>query len=353
MLFMEQQSLFAWNDADDAEVRHIARSLNQSPTILALDAVFPREQKLYPAGKGHAHLLWLDAREDVTQLWAATLRPDLVAELGPNPVSDAPTRGYDALPDGEGGLLVVWSGGLLSEPTLTLQTLDARGRVRFPVELGPSGEHPALVRTLDGMRLVWRGPAGVMLAELRGESLAEVRRIAPWPDIAADTRLIDFRAAVDHSHLYLFWNLVNAEGYAFTLWTRGPLKADVLPEARDLRVAILRPDPTAPPPEIGFNVGRVARAALNGERSASVAWAAPLSEPAATLPVAFGRVNALSVAYFQAGEIVGYQGLVSAVRLLRPPRLSATPDRHLALTWAMPDLSGGDELRLAFTTTRR
>lgn len=339
----------AWTGADDIEARQIMRRLPGSEaTILALPVRAPLNQSLFPAADNMMHLLWQDqdASSGALRLFAATVKPGLVAELGPNPVSDQRTGQYAAFLNGDASLQIVWSGGRREAPGLYAQGVDPVGRISFPLDLSQVGSYPAITQTDEGIRyLFWLRGDGVFRAELYPEGLQAVQRIADGVFLETGDRLVSLRAGVDRAYGYLFWNINRADGSNETWFSTGFIDAAAWSAPELLGVNIPNSETDV---ETGFNSGAVQVAKLG---DLPLTWAMPASSSSDTLPIAVQAGDDLSLIYWRSGAVIGYQRVASAVGMIGAPALLSTPDQHLDLAWAV---LGGNrpESRLLFTTTR-
>ena len=317
------------------------------PVTLPLPPVQPYDQQLAPALDGDLHLLWLDHSDsDQISLYAALLRPDLGIERGPTVISESLALRYTLLPLGDGQVMVLWSGGLMAEPTLYTRHITAQGLAPQPaLELASAADWPAVIQANDGTRyLFWldtgsQSPRFGLLTD-RGisaiESLNQAFRLAPGD------RLFGLYAGLDRTHLYLLWNITRRSGknesgmiaraLEFTEWS-APQRLGLTESASETL-------------QTGLNTGLVHEAQA-GERWLS--WAAPLPGQFDVLPVAAQWDNDLVIAYFQAGRVAGVQRVSHLSALLRPPILRTDRDRYLYLAWSEPDASGAAQLKLFST----
>lgn len=336
----------SWIGADVNGVHHDARIVTISGAsesiVLPLPPTHPYDQRLFPAEDGYSHLLWLDANlNGETQLFTARLSPDLQVERGPTPVTQAAARRYTAVPDANGGLTVIWSGGLLADPSLYMRQVDPAGRPSAATNLLTGGDWPALTSANDGvMHLFWYNPAG---SSLHYATFADTLSIVDVGslDLQPGDRLQTIQAGLDNTHLYLFSNVTRASGEAQVWYTSSPL--DEPQWSIPIQVGVDLSSENSESLQIGFNSGQVSAAQI-GTRFAS--WSTPLSGQFEFLPVATQIGNALSILYFQAGTLRGMQEIAQA-QLIGPPALAVDQDRYLYLAWAQPQTTGQAALRLA------
>jgi hypothetical protein len=333
----------AWVGADDSGIHHDARVLlagDLSPVVvLPLPPANPYAQGLLPAGDDALHLLWLDS--DTNQqpyLYSALISASVRVERGPIRLSDRPARRYQALAMGDGGLLVLWSGGLLAEPGLFAQVLDSLGRPQPPALLTADADWPTLARTEDGtLHVLWLRPSDDSLHHARLDGL-QLREHQPLPfglERATGDRLHGLYAALDASHLYLLWNITRADGTPET-WHSVRTGDDWSPSAR-LGVEIH--DDSF---ETGFNTSAATAA---GPGTAWLSWAVPLSGQHYILPIAAQVHDHLSIIYFEDGAVRAIQPIAPA-RLIGAPALQSDRDRFLYLAWSQPTADGTADLNI-------
>ena len=341
-----------WVDADDNGVFQVIHSwtgqIRPDADDLSLPATFPHAQTLAPAADDRVHLLWLDIDPDDPisgkRLWAITFTPDLQGERGTIPLSNRRTDHYSAATIGP-VMWVVWSGGLQSEPSLYIQRVDGLGRPQPPEPIIAKGDWPVLAYVGDMLYLYWLGvPHGhVYRGVLREGVLEDTAIITTNVPLERGDRLVTFDAGVDRDHLYLFWNIVRADGEAETWYTSGWPDANHLPSPVRMGVAM-----SDKPFETGYN-GDSGRQAAPG--NAWLSWAAPIKGPSDPLAVAAQVADSLSIVYLSRGEIVGYQKVVTLEQpgLIGLPSLSTDRNRHMYLAWSQPTSDGYADLNLTMT----
>jgi hypothetical protein len=269
----------------------------------------------------------------------------LTLERGAVPVSVGLALRYTAASRGDGALWTVWSGAPPAEPALSARLIEASGLPGPILPLAYGADWPALIRANDGTQyLFWLDSASrrVTAALLGADGLTAVRPQDIGVMLVRGDRLTDFQAALDTTHIYLFWNVDRVGGAAETWWTARPLAGGDWSGP-----ALLALDTTRDAPFVtGFNTGT---ASVSGPGVDPVRRVAPLAGQYDVLPVAGQIGESLGVIYFHGGMIVGYQALLDG-RLLRPPALAVDRDRHLYLAWSEPGEIGPAALKL--TTTR-
>lgn len=343
--------MLAWASPDAEKMRLYARhAITGQPVILVLPAYSPLDVSLYPAQVNDFHLLWIDRTGDAEflRLLGGRISPDAVAQLGANPLSPDPVYHYTALSTEDDGLLVVWSGGLPSEPMLYLQMLDALGRVRFPEVLVSDSDYPALAHTPDNTRwLFWiLREKEVLRAPLDEQTLGAVTPVTPMLYLASTDQLQSMTAAVDGDYGYLFWQIVRADGTPEVWFTSGKLdSAENWQYPRWLKIAV----DEAQTIDSDFNA-RAVNAAQESEHGQAIHWAAPLNGQNETVPVAVNMGDFTGVLYFREGAVIGYESVVKTGVLSGAPAIAADGEEHLTLAWSQ---AGNDALSaLRYTTTR-
>jgi hypothetical protein len=152
-------------------------------------------------------------------------------------------------------------------------------------------------------------------------------------------RLHQLDAALDATHVYLFWNLTRAAGDNQAWVMTRPLGNSVWSVPNLIGVG----DSQENALQTGFNTGAVASAQAGENR---LTWAAPMPGQFDVLPVA-GRIgDDLALVYFQAGVLIGYQRIVPVRALIGLPILLPDRNRYLYLAWAEPLQSGRAALKL-------
>ena len=190
VLAYDGEILTSWIGADDERVfqgfRRWQDDTLDSTVIPVLDVSAPFAQSIYPADNDGYHLLWMDieARTERIQLFSAYLDNTLTTLIAPPSFVSEQVTHYTAIPDIEGALWVVWSGGLLAEPALYHVRIDGLGRPMFPERLRLDGDYPVFAQTLDNRTyLFWISQ--VNRAVLRGEFVdGELTRCPRYQSIA-------------------------------------------------------------------------------------------------------------------------------------------------------------------------
>lgn len=339
----------AWTGADEIEARqYMSRLPDSDPTILVLSVAAPYSQHMYPAGDGGLHLLWLDQDQvsGDTHLYSATVQPNLIAELGRNALSEDHVGGYTAISTGNGGLQVVWSGGLLDEPTLYTQAIDAGGRIGYPTQIVANAQYPVIMHTAEGLRyVIWLRGSGIYRAELHRDRVVNTQRITDAVPLRSGDRIIDLHTGADQTHGYLFWNINRADGSNESWFSTGEIAASrwTAPE----RIAVDLPFSESKV-QTGFNSGSVDIAKLG---SLPATWVSSTGSFGDTVPLATVIDGSLSILYWQSGGVIGYQRIITAEHIIGTPTLITDRDRHLYLAWSELTTSGSSQF--FFTSTHQ
>ncbi len=342
----------AWVGADESGVHQDARFFTSDDltetVVLPLPPVHPYAQTIFPAQLDYTHFLWLDAGDNgENRLYSALITPDVTVERGPTPVSNAQTFRYTALASGDGGLQTVWSGGLLSEPTLYYQPVDAVGRPGAATALTLNADWPTLIRANDGTRhLFWLRPVDQRLfyGMLTESGLTGITEIDTALNLSPNSRLVNLQSALDVTHMYVFWNIVDASGEAESWFISREINGGEWSAPIKLRIALTDSQAETPLASLdtGFNSGTTF---VTDAGDALLSWTMPLSGQYAILPVAAQVGDKIALVYFQGGAIRGYQP-ITAADLIGLPTLQVDRDRYLYLAWAQPGAGVQAELRL-------
>ena len=309
------QLVAAWIGADargvHQDVRRFTDQGYSEPVTLPLPPTHPYGQQLVPGADGHIHLLWLDAdQSQQTNLYAALLAPNLSVERGPVSVSEGLALDFSAVPDGSGGLWIVWSGGQFSELTLNLRRIDSEGRPLFDkVVLASNATHPALVHSADGQVWLFWLADGQLLRQRLDLPDQTAQALTSAISLAPGDRLIDVRAALDASHAYFFWNITRANRMNETWWTTGTLTDTAWRQPVRLKAGA----------------------------GAALRWTVPLSGQPQTLIAAVEGDTGLGIISLRAGAVIGYTTLRAGERLIGLPALVVNAAGSFDLAWSAVD----------------
>lgn len=338
----------AWVGSDQRGVHHDARVLSANllgeSITLPLPPVRPFGQRLLPAEPDALHLLWLDLNaENQQRLFAARIASGLLVERGPTLISNQETYRYAAAPLTNGRVQVIWSGGRLYEPALYAQQISERGLADEPTLLARDADWPAMIRANDStLHLFWLQADNNTLhyGILDMRAITQVQVIPQAIALEPGDRLHGLYAALDFTHLYLFWHVTRRSGDNQTWMVTRPIESGVWSEPQQVGLGDASERALL---QAGFNTGRVFAV---GEGENWLRWGVPMAGQFDILPVAGRLEDNLAVIYFQAGVIAGYQRLTVVRTLIGPPILLPDRDRYLYIAWAEPSDSGQAQLKL-------
>lgn len=322
---------FAWAGTDANGVRLFAQTRGITRP-LALDAFYPFDERLLPAAQGGYHLLWLDRTADSENLFvqSALFSRDAIAELGPNTVSNLPARRYDAVSLPDGGVQVVWSSAARTSPDLYAATIDPGGRIAFPERIELEGDYPALVYRDGAVHIFWLELDGqqAYTAQLVDNQLVLKRPLAYLAGLGVGDFVEQFAASMTETHLYLFWQVRRDDGERDIWYASGALEAlSPLRDPQPLHIIIHMPDDADLPRYDTY--GELALA--YGVRARFVAALPTSGDP---LPLAVQAGGELGLAYFQMGQLVGYQRIIETELMLGHPHLARDAAGRLYVAWA-------------------
>lgn len=353
MLVQNGEVLMSWVGEDNERVFQAMRRWQDGQldtvAVPVLESRSPFAQRLFLADNDGLHLLWMDSDPQTEQirLFSAYLDNTLTAIIAPDALANQQVTHYTAIEDIDHGLWVVWSGGLLAEPSLHVVRIDGLGRPMFPEQLTLDGDYPVLAKTIDNqIFLFWISQVNqrVMRAEFVDGEIQNTRAISHLPARDASDRLVEFSVMFDRTHQYLFWNMTRDDGHVETFYSTIALNNNNTATPQPMTITVDQSGTI----QTGFNSGRVHTAVSAGD--SILAWARPLAEAADVLPIVVARDEEIGVVYMQGGAIIGYQTLADVGRLLGSPRITTDRDRHLYVTWSQPTAYGVADLN--FTTTR-
>jgi hypothetical protein len=321
--------VFAWTGSQENESRIYSQGRMGNAQIMPLKAYFPFQTQLFPNPDGIL-ILWLDRtreHEDI-RLQMGLFSPDGLATLGPGDVSNLRTQHYSAVLMDDGFLYTVWSGGIGSVSNLYLQTIDSLLRPISSHDLRVDADYPALLKDDEDLYLFWLEDNGraVYSALLKEDYLSNIRRIAR-SNIAGTVAIDDFRAGFDGAYVYLFWNLRQLDGSRQVLFSSGLANAGDL--SRPIQLGISANG------GLGFETAYALEDLHAAQLSENnpVTWAIPAPNSEKMLPVAINLGEELGVAFFQDGQLVAYQSVVSSSSLLGSPNIQILNENQLALSW--------------------
>ncbi|HVU11991.1 MAG TPA: hypothetical protein VHD90_11975 [Phototrophicaceae bacterium] len=341
----------AWIGSDSRGVHQDARQLNGSGQLtdvitLPLPPTHPYGQRLFPADNGNTHLLWLDADSGgQTTLYEALLTPDLTVARGPVAVSSGLALNFSAVPDGAGGLWVAWSGGQLSELSVYTRHIDDEGRPLLEANtVASNADHPALVVTNRGdLWLFWLQNGQLMREALGPSTTSPAEALTSILSLASGDRLTDFRAALDATSAYAFWDITRADGTNEAWLTAGSLSASAWGQPQRLSIKV---DPTAQV-DTGFKLGSIPAASLGGDTA--LRWVEPLTDQYNSLAAVVESDAGLGIITLQGGDLEGYTLAAPNVKLIGAPTLVLNVSGNFAIAWAAPGDNNTANLQLIQT----
>jgi len=352
-----RQVLAVWTGTQDDRVFQLAGGIGADGSTavesrpLTVRAAFPHSQSLIQATRDVTHLLWLDAESDDqtdgVRLWSALLNVSGEVERGALRLSKERTYHYDVASVDTQLVEAVWSEGLTAEPTLYSRRIDPLGRPRPPRKLATDADWPALVSGPNNrLMLFWIAQdTTVLMADLTDDGLQNPQAAVTIPFLDTGDHLESFNAAVDGTHLYLFWNITRASGTFETFFSSSPIDSGYWTNPQQVTLSVL-PNAFF---TTGFNGGEAQRVA-EGNRHA--AWVTPVRGQFDVLPVVAQIGGELGVLYFQDGALAAYQPVAAleAPGLIGMVSFLADRDRHFDLAWAQPSQAG--YANFSFTSTR-
>ena len=346
----------AWVELRDEEVVQVMRDYDfeQSTESFtqSIVSVYSHQQRIFPASSNFLHLLWLDAQHDDIgagqRLWSVPISSELVVERGQILLSDRQVYRYTALPSVDNGVTIIFSGGIVAEPALYIQQIDRAGRPNLlPERIQYNGDYPALLQTNDDLiHLFWMRVTdnAIFHANLRDGVLENILNIGDFSELNRGDRVHNFTVGVDDTHFYFFWNIARVNGSHETWYSSVSIGQNIMRSPQRLGITI---NPELPF-ETGFN-GGAGVTASSGDNWAN--WSVPLDQQFSTLPLVTQINDTLGVIYFQNGDVIGYQEVVSLTHnLIGLPQFKTDIDRHLYISWSEP--TEGQYANLNMTTTR-
>lgn len=342
----------SWIGADETGIHQDTRTLSKAGlserVVLPLPPKNPYDQQLFPTGNNQTELLWLDSGTNGDLLlYSAVVSPDMIVKRGPTPITEQPTRRFSVIPNGDGSLWAISSGGLVIEPHLYANAIDSDGRPLLEEHgmIATDADWPTVTQANDGTTyLFWIRPSddAIIRSTFTNGQVQNQQPITQNVTLNAGDQLVNLSAGLDSTHAYLFWNVSRANGQIETWFTSGTL--DALNWGAPQRLSL---DATTDNFETGFNSG-TSSAAKAGSHSLS--WSAVLPGQFNVLAVASVNADKLGIAYFQGGVVAGYQDIVPISRLIGQPALRTDRDRFLYLAWSEPNVvSGKADLKLTMT----
>ncbi len=317
----------------------------ETHAILPYPDVDPCHWQASGAGPGRYHVVWL---ETDGRLRSALLASNGETLRGPIELTPAARPDFALLPLPDNGALAIW----VDDPAghLVAATIDAAGR--------PGPASAPLARFVDHMaaaidragrvHLAWTTPGtpGTWTINYQSSPAASLSLNAPLAlhslTLSSDQALTTFALGLDETHGYILWGVTTARqpDAEQTRVLAFPLDAPAATSPADLQFPRhFTPGDgsklTAPP------VGRLARPAQAGEPVAVLRWPSPAPGQHRVLALALALQTPdgwrPGVAYFQAGELLGYQVIAPHPADAGPPALAFDQNGDLRLAWSALD----------------
>lgn len=279
--------------------------------------------------------LWRTVKPDdsnTAQLSSALVRLDSGIELGEILVSEQPVVHFDALPQDDASVWVVWSSTPMPESSLFLSRIDSAGRPRQAQKLTDGAAFPRLGRAIDGQTLLtWihTQDGSIWRAVLSDTGiLSEAKQIATTPALEPGDILDDFHIGQDDQADYLFWEILQADGTRNAWYQASAHDGDQIRVQQPLRIMLGDAATLAS----GFNHGQAQSAVLSTD-GVPVNRLRPAAGRGASLPVAVEMDgNQVGVIYFIGGQVQGAQRMTDA-SLIAAPAIAGDTQRDLSLAW--------------------
>ncbi|MFC1959550.1 hypothetical protein ACFLYO_02460 [Chloroflexota bacterium] len=337
-----------WVQGNQLAFRTIAADGTLGAIITLPPVRQPWQPVLIPGTAGEWHLLWFDLdRYDEPRLYAALLQADGTLLRGPITVTPEPASAAAIAPGDHGTVIIIWA-DTNAVPTLYGQRLDTQGRPNSgpPAIVAHNAENPMLNRLTDGTWVLgWLAfpDSPGQPSHSRTPTVSYAGGSLPWEQLLLTTTLgsvtlpplteyIEHTAlGVDQTNGYFFISTRSAEtGQAQSSVLTFPL-AESNPTISTIENLSLPATPPDTPASVatGFNTGLALPA--NNPPLFAVGWPIPLYGQTSVLPVAFNMTGQLVIGYLSAGEITGYQPLVTTNPILGAPGLWADRSRHLTV----------------------
>jgi hypothetical protein len=226
--------LVTWIGTDDQAVRHFAQwQLNgqwQPAQALSVLANRPHAQQLVVTSDTITYLFWLDALPtypEPQRVWYAPVGENYAINPGALPLSSTETAEFTALAHPDGGIWVVWGGGLLSEPTLYAQYIDRLGRPNVQIRLLENAQHPVLVGdNVGGQWLFWLTDNRLWRGKWDGGQISDPRPLTDSVRLARGTFLEQFVVSIAGEDAFAFWHISERDGSYRTFWAMGALTGE-------------------------------------------------------------------------------------------------------------------------------
>lgn len=230
----DDATLVTWIGTDDQAVRHFAQwQLSgqwQPAQALSLLANRPHAQQLVVTSDTITYLLWLDALPtypEPQRVWYAPISENYAINPGALPLSSIETAQFTALAHADGGIWVVWRGGLLSEPTLYAQYIDRLGRPNVQARLLENAQHPVLLADASGEQwLFWLTDNRLWRGKWDSGQISDPRPLTDSVRLARGALLEQFVVGIAGTNAFAFWHISERDGSYRTFWAMGALTGE-------------------------------------------------------------------------------------------------------------------------------
>lgn len=306
--------------------------------ILPYNDLAPRRWRAVPAGLNAYHIVWLEVNHT---LRCALLSLDGETLRGPIDLADSAQPDFSVLPLNDGRAQVIW----ISQPTGQVITavLDDTGRPSPPSNpiLRRVDYLAAGIDQTDMVHLAWltlAAPRSWTLHYQTGHAAdfkVDIPRDLHTITLTSDQTITSFSLGLDESYAYLIWGVSAADNpdtervYVLTF----PLTSPDQTALNELRL----PQTATPSSRLEWPIGQTKTPASPSNPAAALRWPSPAAGQHHLLPLALGLRTTdgwrPAVAYFQQGELSGYQIAAHEPADAGPPMVAVAPSGNLHLAW--------------------
>jgi len=229
--WMDNQILVTWIGTDDLDIRHFAQwklGDNWQPIqALPLLTNRPHGQQIIVTTDNIPYLFWLDALPAFPEpqlVWYAPIGDDYGINPGALPLSNIETSEFTAVANTMGGIWVVWRGGLIAEPTLYAQQIDAIGRPRFTTAIIENATHPVLVHDANkNSWLFWLSEGVLWRGRWDAGILSDNTPVGLSVGLGAGDLLESFKIGIAGDEAFAFWHVSRSDGTYESYWSHGSI----------------------------------------------------------------------------------------------------------------------------------
>lgn len=230
--WVDDALLVTWIGTDDLDVRHFGQwrfgDEWQPPQVLSLLTNHPYQQNLVVTSDKIIYLMWLDALPNFPEpqrVWYAPISENYTINPGALSLTTQEAWDYTAIGASNGGIWVVWQGGLRSEPTLYSQFIDSLGRPRFSNPIIENAHQPTLITDAKGLKWLfwlsdnqlWRGRFG------DDGTLTDNLALTDSVMLGRGEFIEDFRVGIAGDVAFAFWQVNRRDGQVISYWAYGGL----------------------------------------------------------------------------------------------------------------------------------